>query len=129
MLNWEGGIKREGIYEITNNAKFLNSTCGFSSRFGLGGAGGVTVRDSVGFSSASAWGLIVWKWNSSKQEIQFLFYQSKQMKALIRMKKVMGKIDSIYKKNPFPKKYLNIVSKANCPDQIADLEHWESMHF
>lgn len=36
-------------------------TCGFSSRFGFGAAGGVTVRLSVCFSSVSTCGLIVWK--------------------------------------------------------------------
>lgn len=49
---------REVPFAVINTMKIFNSTCGFSSRFGLGGAGGVTVRDSVGFSSASAWGLI-----------------------------------------------------------------------
>lgn len=36
-----------------------SDTCGFSSRFGFGAAGGVTVRLSVCFSSASTCGLIV----------------------------------------------------------------------
>lgn len=36
-----------------------SDTCGFSSRFGFCAAGGVTVRFSVCFSSASTCGLIV----------------------------------------------------------------------